>query len=71
MRYRVLFAGRQAEDVDSAFPGLAVRMVAERLGLDRDTDCAVVDSIDGSLSHWRVSKLEAWYVRPIEEAGGA
>lgn len=64
--YRVLFEGRGAEHVESTFPALAARIVAERLGLSGDSVCAVVDESDGSVTQWRVSKLEGWYARPLD-----
>ena len=68
MRYRVLFEQRNPEYVESTFPSLAAKIVAERLRLVGSCMCAVVDETDGSITQWRVSKLEAWYTRPLDEA---
>lgn len=68
MIYRVLFEGRAAaEDVEATFPALAAKSAAERLQIERDATCAVVGE-DGDVTHWRVSKLESWYARPLDGA---
>jgi hypothetical protein len=68
MIYRVLFEGKEApENVEATFPALAARSAAERLQIERDVACAVVGE-DGDVTHWRVSKLESWYARPLDSA---
>lgn len=66
MRYRVHFAGCDPKNVESDFPSLAAREVAERGSIAMPATCAVVDVSDGSVTHWRVDRLDVWYARPAE-----
>ncbi len=66
MQFRVLFENRDEEVIDTTFPSLAAREVAERLEIQGHRTCAVVEP-DGNVTHWRVSLLKTWYARPIIE----
>jgi hypothetical protein len=64
MEYLVMFENKSVETIDAAFPSVAAIEVGERLGLQGDRPCAVVEP-DGNVTHWRVSLLTARYARPI------
>ncbi len=62
--YRVTFDNKNEEIIDAAFPSVAAIEVGERLGLQGDRPCAVIEP-DGNVTHWRVSLLTARYARPL------
>ena len=64
MQFRVTFENSVEEIVDTTFPSLAAREVAERLKLEGNRSCAVIEP-DGNVTHWRVTLLEAWFARPL------
>lgn len=64
MQYRVMFENKKEEVIDAPFPSVAAIEAGERLGLQGDRSCAVVEP-DGVVTHWRVSLLTTRYVRPL------
>lgn len=66
--FRVMFDDEEPVTVDAPFPSTAARDVAELLKLKEDSNCSVMDAADGSLTVWRVSRIESWYVRPVESS---
>jgi len=67
VEYRVLYDNKNEEIIDAPFASVAAIEVGERLGLQGDRPCAVVEP-DGNVTHWRVSLLTTRYARPL--AGG-
>lgn len=65
--YKVLIEGFAEESIESMFPSLAAREVAERLRIVGDKKCVVMDDTDDSITQWKVSSLATWYVRPWDE----
>lgn len=64
MLFRVQFENKNEEMVEAAFPSVAAVEAGERLDLQGDRPCAVVEP-DGNVTHWRVSLLRARYAQPI------
>jgi hypothetical protein len=64
MTYIVAFENHPVVPIDSSFPSLAARLVAERLNLDGDRTCSVTES-DGDVTHWKVTRVALWFSRPL------
>ena len=64
MHYRVMFENKNEEVIEAPFASVAAIEVGERLGLEGDRPCAVVEP-DGVVTHWRVSLLTTRYARPL------
>jgi len=64
MMFRVKFENKNEEVVDAAFPSVAAVEAGEKLGLQGDRSCAVVEP-DGNVTHWRVSLMKARYAYPL------
>lgn len=64
MEFRVQFENRPEQVIDSSFPSLAARVVAENLDLDGDRTCTVMEP-DGTVTHWKVSCVAFWYARSL------
>jgi hypothetical protein len=69
MEFRVTFDNYSVEYIETSFPSLAARFVAERLNLDGDRTCEVQE-LDGTVTHWKVTRLTMCYVRPFKESIG-
>lgn len=68
MEFLVQFEERPERVIDTSFPSLAARLVAEILDLDGDRTCAVKED-DGTVTHWKVSRVAIWYSRPLVKGG--
>lgn len=64
VEFRVLYENKNEEVIDAPFPSVAAIEVGERLGLQGDRPCAVVEP-NGVVTHWRVSLLTTRYARPL------
>ena len=66
MEFRVQFDNQKEVVIDATYPSVAAIESAQRLGLQGDRTCSVMEP-GGYVTHWRVSLLEHWYARPLDK----